>query len=184
MLEAEFSRFVQPDLQAERFSYSVDEAALARAEGLDGKLVLLTNVADLAAEEVVARYKALADIERGFRVQKSEIKIAPVYHRLPDRLRAHAMLCFLALLLHRVLRMRLRAGSTGSSVERTLESLKSIQYHRLSIDGRRLSGLTRLTPEQCSLFDHLEVDGGTAPGGVHVCQNRIPRYSAVKDLRL
>ena len=71
---------------------------------MDGKLILVTNVPDLAAADVVARYKALADIERGFRVLKSQIDIAPVYHRLPNRIRAHALICFLALVLYRVLR--------------------------------------------------------------------------------
>jgi hypothetical protein len=45
-------------------------------------------VQDLKPAEVVSRYKALADIERGFRVLKSEIEIAPVHHRLPQRIRA------------------------------------------------------------------------------------------------
>jgi transposase len=47
---------------------------------LDGKLLLVTTLQDLSAEEVIARYKALADIERGFRVLKSDIEIAPVCH--------------------------------------------------------------------------------------------------------
>jgi len=51
---------------------------------MDGKLLLATNVPDLTPQEVVQRYKSLADIERGFRVLKSEIDIAPVYHRLPS----------------------------------------------------------------------------------------------------
>ena len=66
---------------------------------MDGKLVLVTNVQDLKPAEVVSRYKALADIERGFRVLKSEIDIAPVHHRLSQRIRAHAMLCFVALIV-------------------------------------------------------------------------------------
>jgi len=57
--------------------------ALARAQAMDGKLLLGTNVQDLTPGEVVRRYKALADIERGFWVLKSEIEIAPVFHRLP-----------------------------------------------------------------------------------------------------
>jgi hypothetical protein len=48
---------------------------------MDGKLLLVTNATDLTAQEVVQRHKALADIERGFRVLKSEIEIGPVYHR-------------------------------------------------------------------------------------------------------
>jgi len=86
---------VKVDLKRELFSYTVDEPALAQAELMDGKLLLVTNVADLTPVEVVQRYKALADIERGFRVLKSEIEMAPVYHRLPERIRAHAMLCFM-----------------------------------------------------------------------------------------
>jgi len=44
---------------------------------------------------VVQRYKALADIERGIRVLNLGIDIAPVYHGLPMRIKAHAMLCFM-----------------------------------------------------------------------------------------
>jgi hypothetical protein len=73
---------------------------------LDGKLLLVTNMADHSPMQIVERYKALADIERGFRVLKSEIEIAPVFHRRADRIRAHALICFLALVLYRVLRLR------------------------------------------------------------------------------
>ncbi len=72
------------DLKGELFSYAIDEKALKQAQLMDGKLMLVTNVKDLNPAEVVQRYKALADIERGFRVLKSEIEIAPVYHRLPS----------------------------------------------------------------------------------------------------
>jgi len=47
---------------------------------MDGKLLLVTNTPDLRPDEVLKRYKSLADIERGFRVLKSEIEIGPVYH--------------------------------------------------------------------------------------------------------
>ena len=41
---------------------------------------------------------------------KSEIEIAPVFHRLPERIRAHASICFMALILYRVMRQRLKAA--------------------------------------------------------------------------
>ena len=63
----------------------------------------------------VSRYKARADIERGFRVLKSDIEIAPVHHRLPDRIRAPALICFLALVPNRVMRMRLKAKGHSAS---------------------------------------------------------------------
>lgn len=64
--EAKLTRFIQADYQAECFSYSVDEAVIERAERFDGKLVLLTSIDDFSADEIVTRYKNLADIERDF----------------------------------------------------------------------------------------------------------------------
>jgi len=157
VLDQHLSRYLKADLKADRFTFEVDQAALDKARLLDGKLVLLTNVDDAAAETIVERYKSLADIERGFRVLKSDIEIAPVYHRVPDRIRAHAFLCFLALTVHRVLRMRLRARQADTSVERALDQLKSIQLHRVRIGAQELTGLTTLTQPQLSLFANLEV---------------------------
>ena len=111
------------------FSYDLDANALAKAELMDGKLLLVTNVADLRPEQVIERYKSLADIERGFKVLKSEIGIGPVYHRLPQRIRAHAMICFMALILHRVMRLRLREARASISPERALAALQRIQQH-------------------------------------------------------
>jgi hypothetical protein len=51
---------VKVGLKSELFTYTVDEAAKAQAELMDGKLLLATNVADLTPTEVVQRYKALA----------------------------------------------------------------------------------------------------------------------------
>ena len=90
MCEAHLSRIIKVDLQSELFTYAIDERALAHARLMDGKLLMVTNIPDLTPEDVVKRYKSLADIERGFRVLKSEIEIGPVYHRLPSRIRAHA----------------------------------------------------------------------------------------------
>jgi Transposase len=129
--EAHLSRILQVDMAAQQFSYDIDEAARTRAERMEGELLLVTNVQDLKPEKVVSRYKSLADIERGFKVLKSELEIGPVYHRLPERIRAHAAICFMALILHRVMRSRLRASHTGLTPERALEQLRRIQHHRV-----------------------------------------------------
>ena len=75
--EANLSRIVCVGLRSELFSYTLDERALTHARLMDGKLLLVTNVADLKPEDVVKRYKSLADIEWGFRVLKSELEIGP-----------------------------------------------------------------------------------------------------------
>ncbi len=87
--DAHLARIIKVDLKSDLFTYQIDESALARAQLMDGKLMLITNGGDMTAAGVVLRYKSLADIEWGFRVLKSEIEIAPVYHRPPERIKAH-----------------------------------------------------------------------------------------------
>lgn len=155
--DAELGRFFDIDYHADRFSYTRDDKAITHAERFDGKLVLLTSVPDFEPQHIVARYKALADIERGFRVLKSDIEIAPVFHRLPDRIRAHGLICFLALLLHRVMRQRLKQSQSPYTPTSALRLLSRIQRHRATIGDRSYAGLSKPTPEQLSLFQALKL---------------------------
>lgn len=155
--DAELTRYIKADYQADCFSYDIDEHAISDAERFDGKLVLLTNVSDFSAEQIVSRYKSLADIERGFRVLKSDLDIAPVFHRLPDRIRAHALICFLALVLYRVMRMRLKANGNTNSPKTTLELLRRLQTHRVHIGKQSLTGIGTTTPQQLELFAALGI---------------------------
>ena len=75
------------------------------------------KVEDIGPADAIARCKALADIERGFRVLKSDIEIAPVHHWLNDRIRAQALIRFLALVHYRVMRMRPKAVGRVSLVD-------------------------------------------------------------------
>jgi transposase len=100
----------------------------------------------------------MADIERGFRVLKSEIEIAPVFHRLPDRIRAHAMLCFMALILYRVMRSRLKLAGASVSPERAFEQLRAIQRHRVRIHAAEpLEGISTINAQQANLYKALKL---------------------------
>ena len=154
---AHMAHVIKVDMKAELFSYTIDEDKKGYLELLDGKLLLVTNT-DTPAAEVVQRYKSLADIERGFRVLKSDIEIGPVYHRLPQRIRSHALVCFMALILYRVVRMRLKTANRSESPATLLEQLKRIHQQTVQTgDGQTLTGLTEMTPAQKSLFAALEL---------------------------
>ena len=155
--DAHMAHVIKVDLKADLFSYTIDEDKKRYLELLDGKLLLVTNT-HTAATEVVQRYKSLADIERGFRVLKSDIEIGPVYHRLPQRIRAHALVCFMALVLYRVMRMRLKAAKRSESPSTLLEQLKRIHQQTVETSGgQTLTGLTEITPAQKSLFAALDL---------------------------
>ena len=156
--DAHMVRIIRVDMKGDLFSYEVDEKALARARLMDGKLLLVTNVKDLTPAEVVKRYKSLADIERGFRVLKSEIEIGPIHHRLPERIRAHATICFIALILYRVMRKRLHASGATHSPERALQRLRRIQHHRVTLNASQpMAGLSSIDQEQASILAALTI---------------------------
>lgn len=163
--EAHLAHIVKVDLKGDLFAWHIDPDALALAELMDGKLLLVTNVKDLKPVDVVARYKSLADIERGFRILKSEIDIGPVFHRLPTRIRAHASLCFMALILYRVMRQRLKASRSELSPERALDELRKLQQHRIHLQpaGRSVAGISRVSDLQERVFAALDLKKPTPP---------------------
>jgi transposase len=156
--DAHLARIIKVDLKSDLFAYEIDETLLARAQLMDGKLMLVTNVTDMTPAEVVRRYKALADIERGFRVLKSEIEVAPVFHRLPERIKAHASICFMALILYRVMRQRLKLAGSLLSPEAALADLRRIQRHTVRIDnGAPIHGVSTVQPHHAQTLAALKI---------------------------
>ena len=86
-------------IEEDSFHYVRKTANIEREESLDGIYVIRTNVkADgLNSTQVVASYKNLSGVERAFRSLKTvDLHVRPIHHRLPDRVRAHILLCMLA----------------------------------------------------------------------------------------
>lgn len=80
----------------------VDAAAVKREAHLDGKWLLRTSDTTLTPDDLAAAYKQLLQVERGWRDMKGALGLRPVFHHREDRIRAHVQLCWLALLLLRV----------------------------------------------------------------------------------
>ena len=81
------------------FEFHRNEEKIKREQALDGFYVIRTNVPkeSISTEGAVEAYKSLANVEMAFRSLKTlDLHIRPIYHRLSDRVRAHAFLCLLA----------------------------------------------------------------------------------------
>jgi hypothetical protein len=104
----------------------VDHAAIKTEERLDGKYLLRSSDPKLSPEDIALGYKQLLEVERGWRDMKSVLDLRPVYHRLEDRIRAHVLLCWLALLLVRV--AETTTGRTWPSIRADLQRLHAITY--------------------------------------------------------
>ncbi|HET9654863.1 MAG TPA: IS1634 family transposase [Kineosporiaceae bacterium] len=99
----------------------IDAAAIKAEENLDGKYLLRTSDPRLPAEDIALGYKQLLEVERGWRDLKQVIDLRPVYHRKEQRIRAHVILCWLALLLIRV--AETATGTTWAKIADELDLL-------------------------------------------------------------
>ena len=98
-----------------------DKAKAKAEENLDGKYLLRSADPAMTAEDIAAGYKQLLEVERGWRDMKSVLDLRPVYHRLEDRIRAHVILCWLALLLIRMAENH--TGQTWPAMRRELQRI-------------------------------------------------------------
>ena len=81
------------------FTFHRDDERIATEQQLDGLYIVRSNVEpeQFDAAQTVRAYKDLSKVERAFRCLKSvDLKVRPIHHRRPDRVRAHVLLCMLA----------------------------------------------------------------------------------------
>jgi transposase len=131
----------------------IDRAKVKAEQRLDGKYLLATSDPDLSAEDVALGYKNLLEAERGFRDLKSQLLLRPVFHRLEHRIRAHVLLCWLALLLTRVAERH--SGQTWRRIERETSRLAQVT---LTGEAGTIVQTTPLRPTQRAIYQALSID--------------------------
>jgi hypothetical protein len=145
----------------------LDRARLRAEARLDGKYLLSTTDPSLSAEDVALGYKQLAEVERAFRTLKSELDLRPLYHRLEQRICAHVLLCWLALLLVRVIETE-----TGASWAAARDALEDLALVTLEGKDGRFQLLSTLTAEQRNLLNKLDLPPPKPP------RRRLPTPAA------
>jgi transposase len=131
-----------------------DRSALLWESKIDGMLMVETTDTSLSPEEVIRRYKELAEIERGWRCLKSTLLLRPVYHWTERRIRAHIFVCVLALQVERWMRRKMK---DVSSVPKAIRSLQRIKVGEIEVGGKTTRAVSRSLPEQTALLETLGV---------------------------
>lgn len=130
----------------------IDPVKVKAEEKLDGKYLLRTSDDTISAEDVALGYKQLIDVEAAFKTLKSTLDLRPVYHRLEDRIRAHVLLCWLALLL-----VRIAEHETGDTWPKIKQQLQQIHLGRFEGKKGFVCQRTELTNKQTSYFKTLKL---------------------------
>ena len=130
----------------------IDHGAIKREEHLDGKWLLRTSDVTLTAEDLAAAYKQLLAVERGWRDMKSSLGLRPVFHYREDRIRAHVQLCWLALLLIRVVE-----NATSDTWRNTRHELDRMHLVTLASDHGTVAQRSATTPGHKKILAALDL---------------------------
>ncbi|WNJ20689.1 IS1634 family transposase [Pontibacter sp. G13] len=106
-------------------SVSIDYGKFERDAKWDGLKGYITNT-ELDEEKILANYAHLWQIERAFRISKTDLRVRPIYHRVQRRIEAHICISFCAYKIYRELERQLSEKGAGISVEQAILILKSI----------------------------------------------------------
>jgi transposase len=130
----------------------IDQAAIRAEERLDGKFLLRSSDPTLSAEDIALGYKQLLEVERGWRDMKSTLDLRPVYHHLERRIRAHVVLCWLALLL-----IRLAETATGDTWRNLRHQLDRMHQGTFTGEVGTIRRRTATLPEQAAILRALKL---------------------------
>ena len=91
--------------------YKLNPNKITQDEKLDGIKGFATNDFTLNANEVIAHYKNQYDVEKAFRISKTDLKIRPIYHRLENRIKAHILISFVSYAIYKEFERRLKINN-------------------------------------------------------------------------
>ncbi len=131
----------------------VDAGKAKAEENLDGKYLLRTSDPKMTAEDIALGYRQLLEVERGWRDMKQVIDLRPVYHRKEERIRAHVILCWLALLLARI-----AENACGSTWPRLRRELDRIAVGTFAGPAGTFRQRTQISQAQLDILTGLGID--------------------------
>ena len=141
----------------ENIKLELDEKKLKEAAEWDGLHGVVTNIKDMTAEEIREQYHGLWQVEESFRISKTDLKIRPIYHFTPKRVKAHVAICFMALVMLRHMMYRIKIQYKPMSAKSIRNNLLGVQLSILkdSKTQKRYGIPSNFTPEAEKLYKIL-----------------------------
>ena len=130
----------------------IDKAKVAEESRYDGKFLIETSDDTLSLHDVVVGYKQLNDVEKAFRTLKTTLDLRPNYHSKDERIRCHIFLCFLALVLVRIIENKTKRSWSSVRTE-----MARLFLGELVLERQRVLQLTELTSEQKGILTALGI---------------------------
>jgi len=139
---------------AKKGFYCLNQSLIKKVEQLEGLKGYISNAAKLKDEEVIGKYAELWQVEKAFRMSKSDLKARPIFHAIKQSIEAHLLIVFTALVIARY--VELTTNQSISRVVKTLNQVKEIivedpsskqivsKFTKLNSESRKLLKLAKL----------------------------------------
>ena len=144
-------------------SATIDEEKIEREAQWDGLHGVLTNK-PVSGCEVYQDYRRLWVIEESFRINKHNLKMRPIYHFTPRRIKAHILLCYMVFALIRQAQFRLAQANISLSAARIIDAVRQVQASILQDDltGKQYRVLSALKPDAKLIYEAFNLQKGRA----------------------
>jgi len=109
---------------ASKTQYSLNGEKIDEEKMYDGYYAICTNLVEESVKEILSISERRWEIEESFRILKTDFRARPVYLRNDDRIKAHFLICYLSLLIYRILEKKLEEKYSCTQIIQALRSMK------------------------------------------------------------
>ena len=110
--------------------YKLNPIKILSDEKLDGIKGFITNDFTLEANEVIAHYQNQYDVEKAFRISKTDLKIRPIYHRVETRIKSHILISFVSYAIYKEFERRIKSSNIDIKFKLTFDYIKTMYGYK------------------------------------------------------
>lgn len=126
-----YAKYIDLDDNNSKITFNINNQKIIEDEKLDGIKGFVTNDFTLTANEIIEHYNNQYEVERAFRISKTDLKIRPIYHRLETRIKAHILISFVSYAIYKEFERKLKINNVKFNFSQKL--LRKIIEHLIAI---------------------------------------------------
>ena len=151
-------KYLKFEKENKEFAF-LDENKIEEDARWDGLYGIASNQGKdkVSGSEIIERYRGLWQVEEAFRVNKSDMKMRPIYHYKDKRIMAHVLICYMAYALVATVKYKLKKANVKMSIRKIKEELGYVQASvvRDTRTRRRFLLPSKTTPDQRAIYNAL-----------------------------
>ena len=126
-----YAKYIDLDDNNSKITFNINNQKIIEDEKLDGIKGFVTNDFILTANEIIEHYNNQYEVERAFRISKTDLKIRPIYHRLETRIKAHILISFVSYAIYKEFERKLKINNVKFNFSQKL--LRKIIEHLIAL---------------------------------------------------